>query len=41
MLERRMGYMSDSAAAERSDGYKLGFAFFVMTPFRHNVFVGV
>ena len=26
-LERRMGYESDSAAAERSDGYKLGSAF--------------
>ena len=29
---------SYSAAAERSDGYKQGSAFFVMTPFRHNVF---
>ena len=32
-----MGYGSDSAAAEQSDGYKLGSAFFVMTPFRYNV----
>ena len=29
---------SYSAAAGRSDGYKQGSAFFVMTPFRHNVF---
>ena len=29
-----MGYGSYSAAAEPSDGYKLGSAFFVMTPFR-------
>jgi hypothetical protein len=32
-LERRMGCVTDSAAAERSDGYRLGSAFFVMTPF--------
>ena len=30
-----------SAAAGRSDGYEQGSAFFVMTPFRHNVFVGM
>ena len=35
-----MGYGSDSVAAERSDGYKLGSAFFKMTPFRYNVFEG-
>ena len=35
-----MGYGSDSAAAEQSDGYKLGSAFFVMAPFRYNVFRG-
>ena len=29
---------SYSAAAGRSDGYKQGSAFFVMMPFRHNVF---
>ena len=29
---------SYSAAAGRSDGYKQGSAFFIMTPFRHNVF---
>ena len=28
-LERRMGYVTDSAAAERSDGYRLGSAFFL------------
>ena len=39
--ERRMGYVTDSAAAERSDGYKLRSAFFVMTPFRYIFFVGV
>ena len=33
--------LRDSAAVERSDGYKLGSAIFVMTPFRYNVFVGV
>ena len=41
LLIQFMGYGSYSAAAGRSDGYKQGSAFFVMTPFRHNVFVGV
>ena len=40
-LERRMGYATNSAAAEPSIGYKLGSAFFVMTPFRYNVSVQV
>ena len=40
-LERRMGYMTDSTVVERSDGCKLGSAFFVIRPFRYNVFVGV